>query len=269
MIKTEIQGHIAHVRLDRPDKRNAVDMSGWTGLAEAMGQIDENLDVRVVVLGGEGKSFCAGIDLMGMMQHLPVDPGGGPPDGAKSAAFQRFIRRLQQAVTAIERCRVPVIAAVQGHCVGGGLDIATAADIRLATVDAKFSVRETRMAMVADLGTLQRLPAIVGQGIARELAFTGRDVDAIEAARLGLVNRVVDDVGALRAAAQELAVQIAANAPLAVQGTKQVMNEAIRAETDRGLEYVATWNAAHLVTQDLGVAVTGFMTKQTPEFSGR
>ncbi len=244
MITLEKHGHIAQVRLARPEKRNALNLEGWQGLSRVMGEIDADRELRVVVLGGEGPGFCAGIDLVDMMSHLPVDPGGGPPDGAKSAAFHEFIRELQRAVSAIERCRVPVIAAVHGHCLGGGLDLATAADIRLAAADARFSVRETRMAMVADVG-------------------------AEEAQRLGLVNRVLEDRDALMRAADELAAEIAGNAPLAVQGTKRVMNEATRLETDRGLEYVATWNAAHLLTQDLGMAVTAFMTREKPEFSGR
>jgi enoyl-CoA hydratase len=158
---------------------------------------------------------------------------------------------------------------VHGYCLGGGVDIITACDIRLAAADATFGVRETKIAMVADLGTLQRLPAIVGPGIARELVFTGRDFDAAYAERIGLVSRVLPDAEALREAAFAMAREIADNPPLAVQGAKRVMNEAVTREFDRGLEYVSTWNAAHVVTQDLGVAVTAFVSKQKPEFSGR
>lgn len=268
MIDLKCEGPVARLTLNHPDKLNALGPWFWDGMTEAVAQVDADRDVRVLVVDGAGRAFTAGLDLMDMLPTLPIAQGG-PPDGARQARLHQTIRDMQQAVTCLERCRVPVIAVVHGYCLGGGVDLITACDIRLASADAVFGVRETKLAMVADIGTLQRLPRVVGPGVARELVFTGRDFDAAYAERIGLVNRVLPDREALHAAADALAAEIAENPPLAVQGAKRVMNEAVRAEIDRGLEYVATWNAAHLVTQDLGVAVTAFVSKQKPEFSGR
>lgn len=267
MLDLTIDGYVAHVRLNRPEKLNAMGPEFWDDMPGVFAEIDQNRDIRAVVLSGAGRSFTAGLDLMAMMPRLPF--GEGPPDGAKQARLHQMIRDMQRAITCVERCRVPVVAAVHGHCIGGGVDLITACDVRLASADAKFSVREVRLAMVADMGTLQRLPAIVGQGVARELVFTGRDFDAAYAERIGLVNRVLADADAVRSEAFDVARAIAENPPLAVQGAKAVLNEAQRYETDRGLEYVASWNAAHLINQDLGVAVAAFVSKEKPEYSGR
>lgn len=266
-LELTIDGHIARVVLNRPEKLNAMGPGFWEALVPTFAAIDAADDVRVVLITAEGRAFTAGLDLIAMMPQIPAP--GGAPDGSKKRRLHAFIRRLQAGFTAIERCRVPVIAAVHGLCLGGGIDMITACDVRLASADAVFSVRETKMAIVADVGTLQRLPAIVGQGHARELVFTGRDIDAAYAERIGLVNRVLPDRAALHAEAEALAVEIAANAPLAVQGAKHVLNEAVRHEIDRGLEYVATYNTGHLFTQDLGVAMAAFVSKQTPDYGGR
>lgn len=268
MIKVEIEGAIARITLNRPEKLNALGPWYWDEMAPTMARIDDDHSVRVAILSGEGRAFTAGLDLMATLPQLPINQGG-PPDGARQAKLHRVIRSMQGAATCFERSRVPVIAAVHGHCLGAGIDMITACDIRLAAADAKFGVRETKMAIVADIGTLQRLPRIVGPGIARELIFTGRDFGADYAAQIGLINRVLPDRAELMQAAEAMAAEIAENPPLTVQGAKRVMNEAVTADIDRGLEYVATWNAAHLVTQDLGMAVTAFVSKEKPTFSGR
>lgn len=268
MIALEIEGPVARIELRNPEKLNAMGPWFWDEMAPTVARIDADPAVRVAIVSGAGRAFTAGLDLMGMMPRLPISRGG-PPDGARQARLHATIRAMQAAVTCLERCRVPVIAAVHGYCLGGGVDLITACDIRLGAADAVFGVRETKLAMVADIGTLQRLPRIVGPGIARELVFTGRDFDAACAERIGLLNRVLPDREALMKAADALAAEIAENPPLAVQGAKRVMNEAVTADIDRGLEYVATWNAAHLVTQDLGVAVAAFVSREKPEYAGR
>ena len=268
VLRIERDGAVAQLVLDRPKKLNAMGPAFWDEFVPAGEQLDADEAVRAVVVRAEGRAFTAGLDLMAMMPKLPIAPGEAP-DGARQARFHRMIRSMQRCPTALERCRGPVIAAVHGPCIGGGIDLITACDIRFAAADATFSVRETKIAIVADLGTLQRLPRIVGPGVARELTFTGRDFDAAEAARIGLVNRVLPDAEACVAHAMQVAHEIAANPPLTVQGAKHIMNEATRYETDRLLEQVATWNVGHLVTQDLGVAVTAFLTKQPPEYAGR
>ncbi|MEZ4238939.1 MAG: crotonase/enoyl-CoA hydratase family protein [Myxococcota bacterium] len=267
--QTERHGPVLRLTLSRPDKRNAMGPAFWDGMAPQIEAIDADLDVRCEVLDGAGASFTAGLDLMQMAGTLPIDLGPAAPDGRKQAALHALIRRMQAAISSVERCRVPVIAAVHGHCLGGGVDLITACDIRYCAADAVFGVRETRLAMVADVGTLQRLPAIVGPGRARELVFTGRDFGAEEALRIGLVDRVLPDAEALREAALQTAREIAANAPLAVEGAKRVLVEADRARVEASLEYVATWNAAHLRTRDLGAAFAAFASRTPPDFEGR
>lgn len=266
MLELRIDGHIAQVVLNHPAKMNAMGPWFWDEMPNIFRQIDDNDDVRVVVIRGEGKAFSAGLDLVEMMPRLPLGASG--PDNKRQARLHQLIRDMQWAITCVERCRVPVIAAIHGYCVGGGVDLITACDIRLASADAVFSVREVKLAIVADVGTLQRLPRVVTPGVARELALTGRDFDAAYAEKVGLVNRVLADRAALDADALAVAAEIAENAPSAVQGTKHVLNQAIAGETDRALEYVATWNTAYLISQDLGRAAQGFMTKTKPTFTG-
>jgi enoyl-CoA hydratase len=267
MVTVTREGHVATVTLDRPEKRNALNPDFWEGFPGVIEALDLDPEVRVIILRGAGSCFSAGLDVPATMPWLPAP--GGAPDGAAKMELHRKIRVMQRSPTALERARVPVIAAIHGPCIGAGVDIITACDVRLASADARFSVRETRLAMVADIGTLQRLPAIVGPGIARELVFTGEDFGAERAASIGLVNRVLPTAEALFAEAQRVAEAIASNPPLTVQGAKQVLNEGVRYDIDRQLEYVATWNTAHVFTQDLAAAMTGFMTKQPPTFVGK
>ena len=177
--------------------------------------------------------------------------------------------RLQASVTAVAECPKPVIAAIHGYCIGGGVDLAAACDIRLASADAVFSVRETKVAIVADLGSLQRLPRIIGKGHVAELAYTGKDITAARAREIGLVNDVSADADAVLAAARALAAEIAANSPLAVQGTKAVLAACEDRSVADGLDYVATWNAGFLASDDLVEAMTAFMEKRPPTFTGR
>jgi enoyl-CoA hydratase len=267
--RLERRGPVARLTLNRPEKRNAMGPAFWEGLAPVMAGLDADPGVRCVVLDAEGPAFSAGLDLMAVLPTLPLDLTGGPPDGARQAALHALIRRMQAAITAVERCRVPVIAAIQGACIGGGVDLVTACDLRLCAAGAVFGIRETQLAIVADVGTLQRLPRIVGPAHTRDLVFTGRDFDAAHALAIGLVSRVLPDPQTLAEAAFETAELIARQPPLAVQGAKRVLLEADRADIDRGLEYVATWNTAHLASQDLLAAVAAMATRTPPTFQGR
>jgi enoyl-CoA hydratase len=179
------------------------------------------------------------------------------------------VLRLQDSITAVARCPKPVIAAVHGYCIGGGVDLISACDIRLASADAVFSVREAKVAIVADLGSLQRLPAIISAGHLAELAFTGKDISAERAKEIGLVNDVAADADGVLKAAYELAGEIAANSPIAVQGTKAVLAANEGRTVAEGLDYVATWNAGMLSSDDLVEAMTAFMEKRAPKFTGR
>ncbi len=267
VLTLERQGHVATLWLDRPEQRNAMGPAFWADLPVAMAELDDDPEVRAVVLAARGRHFTAGLDLATMAGDVVGNRDLSP--AARAARFLPLVTRLQRSITSVERCSKPVVAAVHGACIGGGVDLVTACDIRLCSADATFSVRETRIAMVADVGTLQRLPRIVGRGHAAELALTGRDIDAARAREIGLVNDVLPDRDALHAAVAALAAEIAANSPLAVQGTKHVLRACEDRSVDEGLDYVAVWNAAFLVSDDLTEAMTAFFEKRPPVFTGR
>ena len=257
--------------LDRPEKLNALHRPLWDDIPAAVDELDADETTRVIVLAGRGKGFCAGIDLV---DHAPALAGGGSISGrggtpvARRRALYDDIRRYQRTAGCFEETDKPVIAAVHGACLGAGMDLVTACDIRLASADASFSVRETRIALVADVGVLQRLPRIVGEGTARDLVLTGRDIDAARAERIGLVSEVLPDPASLFARARELATTIAAHSPLATQGAKHVLNAAHRSATRESLDYVALWNSAFLHSGDLEEAVQAFIERRPPRFRG-
>ena len=261
--KVEHEDHIAWLILNRPEKRNVMGASFFKEMSEHLERLDQDPAVRVVVIKAEGKSFTAGTDLNEAASMLSGE-------GADQREETRIkILALQAGLTAIENCRKPVIAAVHSHCIGGGIDLISACDIRIATKDAVFSIRETRMGIIADLGTLQRLPDIIGQGWFRELALTGRDFTAAEALQMGLLTRVCEDRDALYAEAKTLASQIAECPPLTVQGVKDVILYSRDHGIDSGLNYVAQKNTAALPSEDVVEAVTAFMEKRKPVFTGK
>lgn len=240
----------------------------YKDLAAVFGALAEDDGLRAVVLRGSERCFSYGLDLPATMrEHGKLFIGGGLAQ--PRTELMRLIRRWQAAVTAIEALPAPVIAAVHGWCVGAGLDLASACDVRLCSGDARFSLREAKVAIVADLGSLQRLPAIIGAGHTREMAYTAGDCDAARALRIGLVNDVYPDRAALDAAALDLAERIAANPPLAVRGVKQVLLHGEGRTIADGLAYVAAWNAAFLQSEDLAEAASAFAARREPTFKGR
>ncbi len=257
----EYQDHVATVWLNRPDKANAMNMPMWADLQACFEWLDAEPDVRVIILGGKGKYFCAGIDL-GMFGDLMPEAGTDPARAAEK--LRRFIKRLQANLTSIERCQKPVIAAVHGLCLGGGVDIIACCDMRYACDEAVFSIKEIDVGMTADVGSLQRLPHIIPQGIVRELAYTGRNVNAEESYEIGLVNRVYENQDELMAGVQEVAAQIAARSPISVRGVKEMLLYARDHSVDDGLNYIATWNSGMLSQQDVMAAVSA--GKNQPEF---
>lgn len=263
-IEVERDGHVATLWLNRPDKNNAMSADMWEDIPLAMAELDADESVRTVILAGRGPSFTVGIDigLLGSMQ---------PAADSTAAANMRLyhlIKRMQRTAGCFADSPKPLISAVHGYCLGAGMDLITACDIRLASKDAIFSIRETRMGLVADIGTLQRLPAIVGAGPTAELAFSGKDIDADHALRIGLVNTVAADHDAVLAAARDLASQIASNSPLAIQGVKKVLAANDGRTIEQALDFVAQWNASYLISNDLMEAVSAFMEKRDPEFKG-
>jgi enoyl-CoA hydratase len=263
-----VEDHVATVVLRAAGKASRMGPAFWAEMPEAFAWLDAAPEVRAVVLRGEGEHFSYGLDLATMGGELSQVVGDGAL-AKERTDFLGAIERLQRAMSCVAACRKPVVAAIAGWCVGGGVDLVTACDVRLCAADAKFSVREVKLAMVADVGTMARLPAIVGQGHARLLALTGDDVDAARALRIGLVEDVYDSHGALFEAATGLARRIAANPPLVVQGVKQVLNAASERAAAESLRTVALWNAAFLPSHDLREAMASFMEKRAPKFEGR
>ena len=257
--------HIAHVRLNRPDKSNALNDVAWKELEAIFQDIDTNPAVRVAILSGEGKHFCAGIDLSLLMSIRQA--AENDCDGRMREQVRTFVKKLQAPVNAIENCRKPVLAAIHGACLGAGVDITTACDMRYATEDAFFAIEEINMGMVADLGTLQRLPKLIGDGITRELAYTGRRMSGKEAQAVGLINRCFADVTQMMNEVQGLAEMIAQKSPLSIRGTKQTLNYSRDHSVVEGLEFIATWNAGMLLSNDLTEAFMAYTEKRAPQFA--
>ncbi|MDJ0663413.1 MAG: crotonase/enoyl-CoA hydratase family protein [Acidimicrobiia bacterium] len=274
-ITVELLDHVAVVWLDRPDQRNAMAPNFWIEFPEVMESLGEDPEVRAIVIAAKGTSFTVGLDLIAFGPAIVTGDiaamGGNesPSDVAKRRSTYKQIKLMQRTFSSIADNPKPVIAAIHGHCIGAGVDLATACDIRLAANDAIFSVRETRLAMVADVGTLQRLPFIIDPGKVAELVYTGRDWFAAEAMEIGFVSALFDDAACVLQAAVEMAAAIAANSPLAVQGSKAVLNSAKRHQVARDLDTVALWNAAFLYSDDLGEAIQAFVEKRAPRYKGR
>jgi enoyl-CoA hydratase len=272
VLSVEHAAGVATVWLDRPEARNAMGSELWRDLPRAMDVVGQDPDVRVVVVAAKGPHFSVGLDLkeLGGILSGGADTGVEKPSIAARARTARAdVLRLQASITSVANCLKPVIAAVHGYCIGGGVDLIAACDIRLASADAVFSVREAKVAIVADLGSLQRLPPIIGAGHVAELAFTGKDISAQRAKEIGLVNDVAADAEGVLQMAHAMADEIAANSPLAVQGTKAVLASNEGRTVAQGLDYVATWNAGMLTSDDLTEAMTAFLERRPPKFSGR
>lgn len=267
-LRVERSGAVVEVVLTGPAKGNALGPDLWRDLPVVFQSLDRDESVRAVILRGAGAHFSYGLDLAGMAEEL------GPHFMGDNRAAERtqlldLIRRMQGAASSLAHCRKPVIAAIHGWCIGGAIDLITACDVRVCSSEARFSVREVRVAIVADIGTLQRLPRIVGEGHARQLALTGEDFDAARALRIGLVNDVLESPEMLLEHARGLARKMAENPPLVVQGVKQVMNACDGLTIEEGLRYVALWNSAFLQSYDLVEALGAFAERRPARFEGR
>lgn len=257
------EGAIAHVELARPDKLNAMDGTFFAELGEAFRSLGSDAGVRAILLSGQGRHFTAGLDLAWAAGQFAPSR-----DAGRWAERQhRDILALQAAVNAVEEARPPVVAAIHGGCIGGGVDLVCACDLRVASADAWFQVAEIDVAITADLGTLQRLPHLIPGGIARELALTGRKMDAEEAARWGFVNRIAADRDGVIAAGLELAGIVAAKSPVAAAGTKASLNHSRGRPVADGMAQVALWNAATLANGDMHAISTAKATGVPPAFA--
>ncbi|KAJ7995225.1 hypothetical protein DPEC_G00242330 [Dallia pectoralis] len=255
---------VTYVELHRPEKRNAMNKAFWREMVECFTQIAEDPECRVVVVSGAGKAFTAGIDLMDMASEV-LQPAEG--DMARNAwNMRRIITKYQETFSVIEKCPKPVVVAVHGACVGGGVDLITACDIRLCTQDAWFQVKEVDIGLAADVGTLQRLPKVIGsRSLVNELALTARKMYADEAKDSGLVSRVFPDKEAMMAGALEMAREIAGRSPVAVQGTKVNLIYSRDHSVAEGLDYMATWNMSMLQTEDVMKSAVASMEKKNPK----
>ena len=262
-------GGVVEVTLLGPGKGNAMGPQFWAELPGLFRALDTDDSVRSVVVTGSGRNFCFGLDLAAygsLWGSLLAEDGGLAKPRTR---LHDQVRAMQSGLDAVAECRKPVVAAISGWCIGGGVDLIAAVDVRYASTEAKFSVREVRVAMVADMGSLQRLPGIISDGHLRELVLSGKDVDAARALRIGLVNDVFEDQAGALAAAREFAGQVAGNPPLVVQGIKQVLDVERSARVAAGLKLVAAWNAAFLPSADLAEAMAAFGERRDPEFTGR
>lgn len=263
-LNVSMRAGVARIELNRPHKANAIDAAMWRELREAMEWLDATPQARVGILSAAGAHFCAGLDLA-MLDELKAQTADAC-DGRAREKTRRNILDLQDTVTAIERCRKPVIAEIHAACVGGGIDIVTACDMRYCCEDAWFSVKEIDVGLVADVGTLQRLPRLVGEGMARELAYTARRFSGAEAARMRLVNCCHETRAELSAAVADIAAQLAAKSPLCLRGTKEMISYVRDRPVADGLNYIATWNAAMLYSEDLDEALRAARERRAPTF---
>jgi enoyl-CoA hydratase len=259
-----IDGGIAHIELDRPDRANAMNRPFWDEMVRVFGEIDADPTIRCVVISGRGRHFCSGLDLQdfaGLFQTAEdTDPG------RQREQMRRTVLQMQESFSVIERCRVPVLAAVHGACIGGGVDLISACDCRYASSDAFISIQEINIGVTADVGTLQRLPHLMPQGVVRELTFTGERMGTERARQFGLWNDVSETREAMMARVMDIARTIASKAPLAMTGSKEMLNYTRDHTVADGLNYVATWNAAMLLSSDVQRAMMASKTKSEAQF---
>jgi enoyl-CoA hydratase len=261
--EVSLEADVAHIRMCRPEKRNSMIPSFWRDLPEIVERIDGEAKARVLVLSSTGPHFTAGMDLA----VFADDGTGDTPKQVRGVQIYDTVQLLQGTFTCLESCRIPVIAAVQGGCIGGGVDMVTACDLRYATADAFFCVQEINIGMTADVGTFPRLAKIIPDGVAREMAFTGCRLPAERAREVGLVNAVYDDHDALLAGVMEVAAEIASKAPLAVYGSKRMLNYARDHSTADGLDYIGVWNASMFQPVEMAEAFSAKQEKRKANFT--
>ena len=257
-----VEDQVATVCLNRPDKANSMNAAMWEELQSCFEWLDAEPLVRAVILAGNGKHFCAGLDLamFGSLSGTSSDPA------RRAEHLRRTILRLQDNLSAIEKCRVPVLAAIHNTCIGGGVDMTCCADMRYATQDAYFSIKEVDIGMTADVGTLQRLPRLIPDGVVRELAYTGRKLGAQEACEVGFVNRVFADKETMMSEVTAIAKSIASKSPLAVRGSKEMLLYSRDHSVAEGLNYIATWNAGMLSQADLEAGMQAQVNKTQAQY---
>jgi enoyl-CoA hydratase len=264
-LQIELKEHIGWLRLNRPEKANSINQAMWDELPQALAWLQRQTTLRVLVLTGNGRHFTAGIDLAILRRERDAIAANACGSRGREG-FLDFIESAQHAFNAFENLRVPVIAAIQGVCIGGGVDLIAACDIRICSVDARFCVKEVDVGIVPDVGTIQRLRHVIGYSALTELSYTGETFDGAKAQRLGLVSQVCPSEEALKQTAAELAATIAAKPPVAVRGIKRNLLFSRDHSVADGLAYAAAWNAGMTMGRDLDESMAALSEKRTPEY---
>lgn len=263
-MQVTIENHIAHIQLNRPESLNSMIPEFWTELPAVVKKIDDEAQARVIVISALGKHFSAGMDLS-VFAGIAKTFQGEPARRAES--LRRLVLELQDSFNALEEARIPVLVAIQGGAIGGAVDMICAADSRYCTQDSFFTIKETELGMTADVGTLQRLPKLIPQGLVRELAYTGRNMASDEAKECGLVNQVFDDQPSMLEAVMKIAAKIASNSPMAVAGCKEMLNYSRDHNVADSLNYMATWQSGMFQMPDVQEAMAAGQEKRLPVFA--
>ena len=263
-----IKDNIAHVVLNRPEKRNAMIKEFWEELPELLLDIDNNARARVIVITSTGPHFTSGLDTS-LFENVSLSDATSEKERAVQAQsfFYNEVKRLQKTFTALEKTRLPIMVAIQGGCIGGGLDFITACDLRYATKDAFFTIFETNLAMTADVGTFPRLAKLIPEGYVKEMAFTGKRITSTDAWRFGLLNAVYETEVEMVRDVLKIAAEIASKAPFAVSGCKKIINYSRDHNTRDSLDYIALWNASHLKIEEISEAIAAFKEKRPGNFA--
>lgn len=263
----EVANKVAHIRLNRPEQLNSMVREFWMELPEIVRQLDAGGDVRAIVLSSTGRHFCAGMDLgVFTSGESGITPGDSGEMGRIRARLRQTALMLQESFTVFEQVRMPVLAAIHGGCIGGAVDMVTAADMRYATDDAFFVIQEINIGMTADVGTLQRLPKIIPDGVAREMAYTGRRLTAQRALEVGLVNQLFSTHEELVAGVLEIAAEIASKSPLAIWGSKEMLLYSRDHSVADGLNHIATWQTGMFQPSDMVETFTAKAEGRDPDF---
>ena len=261
-IKFELKNKVANITLNQPKTFNSMTIKFWQELIDVFNEINDS-DARVTIIDGNGKHFTSGLDLKDFAQ---IGISRGNDIGRRADYLRRLILDMQESFNTIEKARMPVIASIHGACIGGGIDLISACDIRFATIDSFYSVHEVNIGMTADVGTLQRLPKLMPEGLIKELAYTGRKFSGVEAKEFGLVNNVFQDKASLQEHVRDIANQIITKSPIALAGTKEILTYSRDHSIQDGLNYVATWNSAMLQSKDFTLAVKAQLEKKEAIF---